>query len=682
MSKNRLATETSPYLLQHKDNPVHWWPFGSEAFAHARHTGRPVLLSIGYAACHWCHVMAHESFEDDHVAAVMNALFVNIKVDREERPDVDQIYMSALHHFGEQGGWPLTMFLNADGTPFWGGTYFPKNASYGRPGFVDVMRQVARIHAESPQKVHANGAAILARLTAAAAPQVATDIGLVQLDVIANQVANQIDRQHGGLRGAPKFPQCGLLELLWRAGLRTGQTQFIGLVLLSLNRMCEGGLHDHLGGGFSRYCVDEAWLIPHFEKMLYDNAQILELLALAFQATGHRLFLDRAQQMVAWLEREMTTQDGAFCASLDADSEGHEGRFYVWTQAEIESVLGSEDAAFFARFYDVTPNGNWEGQVILNRSRAGEVSAEDEDRLAPLRTKLLAVRELRIRPGLDDKILADWNGLMIAALARAGALLQNQHWIGLAHRAYAAVMARMTHAKAPDLRLGHSYRDGRLMHPGLASDLAAMARAALALHEATGASDPLAQAQAMLETLERHHLDPTTGAYFLTADDAEPLIVRPSSSMDDSSPNYQAVAADALIRLAGLTGNDALRDRADRILIALSAMVAAHPLAHGALLNAIDTRLRLMEIVIVGPGQDRFAAPALTQPFLDRIVRRLEDTPTGDASDLDQALRHVAPSGGAAFVCAGGRCSPAVSDADVLSAHCAEMRVKTTPHNP
>ncbi|MEP9377073.1 thioredoxin domain-containing protein [Aquabacter sp. CN5-332] len=664
MSENRLTAETSPYLLQHKDNPVHWWPWGPAAFEEARRTGKPVLLSVGYAACHWCHVMAHESFEDPMVAGLMNDLFVNIKVDREERPDVDQIYMGALYQLGEPGGWPLTMFLDGEGAPFWGGTYFPKTARYGRPGFTDVLQQVSQVYRESPEKIRQNREAILSRLAAAARPEGRVTIGLKELDKAASQISQLFDRVHGGLRGAPKFPQSGLLELMWRAGGRTGDEALRATAAFTLNRMCEGGIYDHLGGGFARYSVDEFWLVPHFEKMLYDNALLLELLALAHEETGDPLFLARARETVGWLKREMTTPEGAFSASLDADSEGHEGRFYVWTKREIEAVLGAADAAYFGDFYDVSAEGNWEASVILNRTKAGDVAEADEAQLAPMREKLLAERGKRVRPGLDDKVLADWNGLMIAALARSGAFLGEADWVEMAARAFAAVCRLME----KNGRLGHAWRDGRLLFPGLASDLAAIARAAVALHEATGETAYLQKAEAFLEALEAHHADPATGAYFLTADDADALVVRPLSTMDEALPNYNAVAADTLVRVAALTGRGDLSERADRILTALSGTVAANAIAHGALLNAIGTRLSLAEIVVVGTEHERFAQAALRLPFPDRVVIRAgaaADLPPGS---LARAQAEAAPAAGAAFICRDGRCSLPVTDPDGLKA--------------
>ncbi len=498
---NRLKDSTSPYLLQHADNPVDWWPWCDQAFEEAARRDVPVLLSVGYAACHWCHVMAHESFEDEATARVMNELFVNIKVDREERPDIDQIYMAALHHLGEQGGWPLTIFLAPDGEPFWGGTYFPNSSRYGKPAFVDVLREIARLFREEPQKIELNRAALMERLAGAARKSGTATIGTAELDNAARQLAGIIDPVNGGTRGAPKFPQAALFELLWRAGSRTGEQRYFPAVEITLDHICEGGIFDHLGGGFSRYSVDERWLTPHFEKMLYDNAQLLELLAIAYLRSGKPLYRQRARETVAWLAREMTTGEGALSASLDADSEGEEGKFYVWSYDEVMRQLGSEDGEFFARHYDVTPEGNFEGHNILNRLEPQPRSDADEARLAALRAKLFAAREARVRPGLDDKVLADWNGLTIAALANASLLLGEPSWLDMAERAFAVI----THTMSRGDRLGHSWREGQLKFPGLASDFAAMIRAALALYDATGEQNYLDQALAWQHALDRDY---------------------------------------------------------------------------------------------------------------------------------------------------------------------------------
>jgi len=669
--ENRLAQETSPYLLQHKHNPVDWWAWGPDALAEAKRSNKPILLSVGYAACHWCHVMAHESFEDDATARVMNALFVNIKVDREERPDIDQIYMSALHLMGEHGGWPLTMFLTPAGEPFWGGTYFPKISRFGKPAFVDVLENVARIFRDDPKAVEQNRSALMARLAETARPQGRVVIGKAELDRTAQQLGGIIDPVNGGTRGAPKFPQPMLLEFLWRAGQRTGEARYFNAAELTLERIAQGGIYDHLGGGFSRYSVDERWLVPHFEKMLYDNAQLLELLALAHQRSGKPLFRARAQETVAWLAREMTTPDGAFCASLDADSEGEEGKFYVWSLVEITKILGTDDAAFFARHYDVTAEGNFEGHTILNRLARVPASAEEETRLKALRTRLFAAREPRVRPGLDDKVLADWNGLMIAGLANAGVAFGEPAWLAMAARAFVCVATNMSRGD----RLGHSWRSGKLLYPGLASDHANMIRAALALHEATGEGSYLERALAWQSALDRHYVNRDTGGYFLTADDAEGLVVRPNSTADEATPNPNSVAAHNLLRLAVVSGQDTWRTQADKLFDGVLPLAADNIFMHLALFNALDLRLRAAEIVVAGEGRgaDALIAAALALPALDRIVLR---APSADALSASHPAQEKirATREAAAFVCVGERCSLPVSEPARIAEVMREMR--------
>jgi uncharacterized protein len=669
--RNRLATETSPYLLQHQDNPVDWWPWGPEALAQAKRSNRPILLSVGYAACHWCHVMAHESFEDDATARVMNELFVNIKVDREERPDIDQIYMAALHHLGEHGGWPLTMFLTPSAEPIWGGTYFPKGARYGKPAFVEVLREIARLFREEPDKIERNRAALMERLAAAARPVGTATIGRAELDKAALQLGGLIDPVNGGTRGAPKFPQAALFECLWRAGLRSGETRFFAAVEITLDHICEGGIYDHLGGGFARYAVDERWLVPHFEKMLYDNAQLLELLAIAYRRTGKDLYRRRAYETVAWLEREMTTEQGAFCASLDADSEGEEGKFYVWSYDEVIHQLGIEDGEFFARHYDVTPAGNFEGHNILNRLQAPASSDADETRLAALRDKLLSVRALRVRPGLDDKVLADWNGLMIAALANASSMLDEPRWLDVARRAFDFV----AHSMARGDRLGHSGRQGQLKFPGLASDYAAMIRAALALYEATGEAALLDRALQWQQALDRDYINAETGTYYLTAADAEGLVIRPAATTDEATPNHNAVGAQNLIRLAVLTGDDTWRDKADRLIAAVAPLIAENLYMHLAMLNAIDLRLRAAEIVVTGQGAeaDALLAAGRRLPPLERIVLHAASAQALPSNHPARAKLSAA-SKPQAFVCVGETCSLPVTDPAALSDAIAAMR--------
>ena len=680
---NELKNAASPYLLQHAANPVHWRQWTPAALAEAQREDKPILLSIGYAACHWCHVMAHESFEDAETAEVMNALFVNIKVDREERPDVDHIYMSALQAFGERGGWPLTMFLTPKGEPFWGGTYFPKAARYGQPAFTSVLRSVARAYKDDPKRIAKNTEAVLSHL-ARPSPGEAATLTLADLDGVAAQLAPHMDAVHGGMSGAPKFPNPPVLEFLWRAAGRTGVAEYRQLVLLALERMAQGGLFDHLGGGFARYSTDERWLAPHFEKMLYDNAQLLELLALAALATDKPLFRQRAEETVAWLTREMTTPDGAFCASLDADSEGVEGKFYVWTAEEIAAVLTPDDAALFARAYDVTPDGNWAEEphglrvTILNRLEAPPLTPAEEARLASLREKLLAHRARRVRPGLDDKVLADWNGLMIAALVHAGTALDQPAWVSLAACAYRSILASMTYRDAEGReRLAHSRRGAVLVKPALALDNAAMLRAALALHEARGVTpeasgDYLADAERFAKALDRDHRDQDTGLLCMAARDAGDVILRLKPTGDDAIPNAHAVALDGLLRLAALSGDSLWLEAADQLFTAVTGPARQSPIAHLGILNALDTRLRGAMIVTAGRDRAALTQAALAAPFLLRSVVDLDETRRLPDDHPAQAQLAAAGSG-AAFVCVAGACSLPIRDEAALRERLASL---------
>jgi len=665
MTENMLRHEASPYLLQHKDNPVHWRPWGPAALAEAKAADKPILLSVGYAACHWCHVMAHESFEDAATAAVMNRLFVNIKVDREERPDIDQIYMAALHALGEQGGWPLTMFLTPEGEPIWGGTYFPKTARYGRPGFVQVLEEVARVFRDEPDAVDSNRGILMKRIKDKPdSPAVILDGAF--LDAAGERLLGLIDAGFGGIRGAPKFPQASLLELLWRAWRRTNDARYRDAVVLTLRAMAAGGIYDHLGGGFARYSVDERWLVPHFEKMLYDNAQLIELLTYAWLDTREPLFKRRIEETATWLEREMLLDEGAFAASLDADSEGHEGRFYVWTLAEIGAVLGPNETAFFAEAYDVTPGGNWEGVSILNRIGLPPVSPVDEARLAEDRAKLLAARGRRVRPLTDDKILADWNGLMIAALAFAGASLSQPGWIALAANAFRFVTGEMTREGRP----AHSYRSGKSVFPGLATDYAALIKAALALHSATLDAAYLVTAERLAGIVRRHHFDLLEPGYFLPADDAEALIIRPRSETDEATPSANSLMTQNLIRLWHLTGSDAYRADVDAILQASSRSVANNLFAAAGILNALELRLHAKELVIVRPragAADAMLAAAHAHADPNLVLALHDDTadlPPGHPASGKTAVGGCVT----AYVCRGEICSLPITDGVALAA--------------
>ncbi len=672
---NRLDEGTSPYLQQHKDNPVAWQAWGADAFEAARASDRPILLSIGYAACHWCHVMAHESFENAQIAARMNRLFVNIKVDREERPDIDAIYQQAIQLLGEQGGWPLTVFLTPDGEPFWGGTYFPPEPRYGRPGFAQVLQAIAEVYRSDRARVEKNTTAIKDTMRRLAAPLPPSAITREATDNIAVHLLREVDPIEGGLGHAPKFPQCAALKLLWRAWKRQGQESFRDGVTLTLSRMSQGGIYDHLGGGFARYAVDNRWLVPHFEKMLYDNAQMIELLTWAWQDTGNPLFEQRVRETAAWVLREMiadadgtgTAPSGAFASTLDADSEGKEGKFYVWSEAEIDAVLGP-DAAAFKKAYDVTPGGNWEGATILNRSHAPEMRPPSEENiLAACREKLREVRARRIWPGWDDKVLADWNGLMIAALARAAPVFKTPEWLEAARRAFAFVAETMTE----NGRLKHAWRHGRLAHPGVLDDYAFMSAAALALAETTGQSTYVAQAEDWAGVLDRYYWDTDSGGYFLTAEDTERLIVRPKSAHDSAAPSGNGIMAEVLTRLYYLTGKIHYRDRAEALIAAFSGQVARNHFPLASLINANEFLSDALQVVIAGDPADaraRDMTAAVQAMCLPNLVLQAvapgEELPEGHPAHGKGAGK----DGAAAYVCRGTTCSLPLTSAEALRA--------------
>ncbi len=665
MSENRLGRETSPYLLQHKDNPVHWWAWGPEALAESKSTGKPILLSVGYAACHWCHVMAHESFEDDATAAVMNELFVNIKVDREERPDIDAIYMSALHALGEHGGWPLTMFLDSEARPVWGGTYFPKDNRYGRPAFTDVLRRVSNIFTEEPDKVAENARLLTERLQTPAGGSgiAAVDDGL--LKELTQKMVSAIDPVHGGIKGAPKFPQFNFFWLLWRGGIRYDDAPSREAVVLTLANICQGGIYDHLGGGFSRYSTDERWLAPHFEKMLYDNALLIELLTEVQRENKSPLFEARIAETVTWLEREMIAEGGGFAASLDADSEGVEGKFYVWTLPEILSVLGPEDGPVFAKAYDVTAEGNWEDHTILNRLARLELgSPEEEEHLAQMRAKLLKVRSTRVRPGWDDKVLADWNGLMIAALSRAAMIFEQPGWLQLATRAFDFVATRMVE----DGRLAHAHRAGQNKAPATASDYANMIWAALRLYEATSAPRYVEQAIAWTDVLDRHYWVADGGGYATSADDTKDVIVRMRPGSDDAMPNANPIMISNLTVLGGLTGESRYTERAAATLASFGGDIGRNIVAHTGLLAAAIDLIAPQQVVVA--GLDLEGGQALMEVIRSTsLPGAFQIGLDAQASPKFAALRDKQPvnRSGTAYVCLGPQCSAPLNEASDLT---------------
>ena len=664
---NELGEETSPYLLQHRDNPVHWRPWSEAVLADARAMDKPILLSVGYAACHWCHVMAHESFEDNEIAALMNQLFVNVKVDREERPDLDAIYQNALALLGQQGGWPLTMFLTPGGEPFWGGTYFPPESRYGRPGFPEVLRRMAEIWTDQRDQVSQNTRSLMEGLHQLAAPKaerVALQPGL--LDDAATHLLHEVDPFLGGIRGAPKFPQAAIFTLLWRAWLRGGEESYRKAVVTTLDQMSEGGIYDHLGGGFARYSTDDRWLAPHFEKMLYDNAQMIEILCLVWQETGADLYRQRVEETIEWVLREMIAPDGGFAATLDADSEGEEGKFYVWREEEIDTLLGPRSEAFKVA-YDVSARGNWEGKVILNRSRRlGLGEALDDAALAADRAVLKATRDARIWPGWDDKVLADWNGLMISAFVTAAQVFDRPEWRDAAVLAFDFVAHRMAEGD----RLWHSYRMDKLRQPAMLDDYAAMARAALAVHEATGEARYLDRARAWVGVLDRHFWDSGAGGYFFTADDADDLITRQRHCIDNATPAGNAVAAEVVTRLWHLTGESAYRDRAEALFEAFSSDLGRNFFPLTTYLNNLETALRPIQIVIAGaddaPDRAALAAVVHATSLPGRILQVV--SPGAILPPSHPAHGKTAVDGrAAAYVCVAETCTLPLATPEALA---------------
>jgi uncharacterized protein YyaL (SSP411 family) len=665
MTQNNLGAETSPYLLQHKDNPVHWQAWGPAALAAAKTADKPILLSIGYAACHWCHVMAHESFENPEIAAVMNQLFINIKVDREERPDIDGIYMHALHMMGEQGGWPLTMFLTPDGEPFWGGTYFPPTARYGRPGFPDLLRGVAEAYRDKRDQIDKNINALRQGLSQLGNAKPGSAITLELIDRIATQLTGEIDSVNGGIGSAPKFPQCPVLELLWRAGHR-GNDAAKNAVLLTLDHIAQGGIYDHVGGGFSRYSVDARWLAPHFEKMLYDNALLIDLYTAAWQETKNPLYAERVAETIIWLDREMRLPEGGIASSLDADSEHVEGKFYVWSAAEIDAALGDRSYRF-KDYYDVSHSGNWEEHNILNRlGRIERASDAIETELMADRATLLVERASRIRPGIDDKVLADWNGLAIAALANAATVFDKPEWLTLATNAFNFVVTAMSDGEG---RLHHSWR-GRAQHHAILDDYANMSRAALALYEATGDTSYLDRAKRWVAVAAKYHADPR-GGFFFTASDAEALITRAKNALDQPNPSGNGTLAAALTRLYYLTGDDDYRQAAQATLDAFAGDVRNNLFSHGTLLNAAELLQKGLQIVVIG------ASDAPDTKALRHVINRM-DLPNKIVTLLDPgtALPPSHPAAGktaqgnaaTVYICEGPRCSLPITDPAALAA--------------
>jgi uncharacterized protein len=603
---NRLAQETSPYLLQHKDNPVDWYPWGEEALERARAEDKPILLSVGYSACHWCHVMERESFEDEAIAEVMNKHFVNIKVDREERPDIDSIYMSAVQAMTRHGGWPMTVFMTPDGAPFYAGTYFPPTPARGMPSFKQVLMSLADAYENRREEVLRSAENVRGFLQEATTASVQkSEVSEDLLNHAANALAGQVDNRFGGFDGAPKFPQAMNLEVLLRHYKRAGDRATLSGVELTCRQMANGGIYDQLGGGFARYSVDEYWLVPHFEKMLYDNALLAYLYLETYQATGDAFYRRIAEETLDYVARDMTDPEGGFYSAEDADSEGEEGKFYVWTPAEIEGALEPEEARLAMRFWDVTERGNFEGKNILNVPRpleavAAEFGTSPEElwqRIEVIRQKLFAEREKRVRPGRDEKVLAAWNGLMLSAFALAARILDREYYRRIAEKNASFLLEKLK----VDGRLRRSYKDGRARFNGYLEDYACVVDGLLALYEATFETRWLEEADSLADTILELFWEDAEGAFYDTAADHEELLTRPRDVYDNASPSGNSVAVGVLLKLSVLLDREDYRQRAETVLENLSGVVSQIPGGFGRLLSALDFYLSTpYEVAIVG----------------------------------------------------------------------------------
>jgi len=660
---NRLAQETSPYLQQHAGNPVDWYAWSEEALRRAREENKPILLSVGYSACHWCHVMAHESFEDPAVAEMMNRLFVNIKVDREERPDLDQIYQLAHQMLAQRpGGWPLTMFLTPDGTPFFGGTYFPKEPRYNLPGFPQLLERVARFYREQREEIGKQNESLLAAFDRMrpGAPAHHSELSGAPVEEALRELKTNFDSRYGGFGGAPKFPHPAELELCLRRFAATGDEAAQRVAAFTLEKMGLGGIYDQLGGGFARYSVDAQWMIPHFEKMLYDNGPLLRLYADAWTATKNPLFARVVEETAAWVMREMQSPEGGYYSSLDADSEHEEGKFYVWTPQEAQARLSGEEYAVLAPYYGLEGPANFEGRhwhlyVARSLAAVAERLGRNEDECARLlesgRKKLLAERENRVRPGRDEKILVSWNALMIAGMARAAVVFGRGDWLRSAKRALAFIRGTMW----KDERLFATYKDGRAHLNSYLDDHGYLLFALTELVQAEFDPGVLAFAEDLAEALLGRFEDPENGGFFFTSHDHERLIHRPKPGHDNATPSGNGAAAFALQRLSFLTGESRYSAAAERTLAQFHPAMAQQPGGHATLLAALEEHLVPTRTVILrGPEPElaRWRA-ALAQRYLPHTVVVAVGN---DSRDLPPALAKPAGARVSAWVCEGVTC--------------------------
>jgi uncharacterized protein len=660
---NRLARETSPYLVQHADNPVDWYPWADEALERAKRENKPILLSIGYAACHWCHVMAHESFEDSATAAVMNERFINIKVDREERPDLDAIYMQAVQAMTGHGGWPMTVFLTPEGVPFYGGTYFPRQDRHGMPSFTRILTTVSDAYRSKPEQVQRTAESVREMYaTASKATRSAGTLAPDVLDSAYRALASQYDDAFGGFGGAPKFPQTMSLDFLLRYWARRGVENALAIVSRSFIRMAHGGIYDQVGGGFARYSVDAEWLVPHFEKMLYDNALLVRLGAHLWQTTKDEEVRRVTEETIDWALREMRSPEGGFYSSYDADSEGHEGKFYVWTADEFDAALGA-DAPVMRDYWGVTPSGNFEGKTILSvvgdrravAARFGVSSDALDATVQRAKRALYDVRKRRAWPGLDDKVLASWNGLMVRGLAEAARAFGNADYARAAVESGEFLFANLVR----DGRVMRSYKNGNARIAGYLEDYAALGLAALSLYELTFDRTWLDRARAMGESMVRWFWSDDAGAFFDTASDQEQLITRPRDVTDNAIPSGTSLAVDLLLRLADLFDDDAARRHAAYVLETVAPAMARYPTGFGHMLGDADMLVNgATELAIVGErGSAEFSSLERTaaEEYLPSLIL-VGGSPASDERIALLANRDAGDRGATAYLCRNYAC--------------------------
>jgi len=675
---NRLVHETSPYLLQHAHNPVDWYAWGEEALKKAKAEDKPILLSIGYAACHWCHVMERESFEDPPTAKLMNDHFVSIKVDREERPDLDRIYQSAVQMMGVHGGWPLTAFLTPDGEPFYGGTYYPPDDRHGLPSFTRILLSVSRAWREDRDEVRTAVGQFLEGLDRLNRfPASLTEPTGAVVEAAIRALSRSVDPVHGGIGRAPKFPHPSALELLLRAGARTDRFA-LDMVTLTLRKMANGGIYDQVGGGFHRYSVDERWLVPHFEKMLYDNAQLICVYVHVHQATGDPFFARIARESIGYVLREMAHPDGGFYSTQDADSEGVEGKFFVWTKEEVLRVLGPELGELCCRAFDVSEAGNFEHKNILHvvatpeqlAQRFGKTPDEIGMLLGQVKCKLFGARGARVKPGRDEKILTAWNGLMISACAAAGTVLGHGEALEAGVKAADFIERNLTR----DGRLLRTWTAGEAKLPGYLDDYAFLTGALLDLYEATLDDRFFRRAEALHRVTLEQFWDDAEGGFFFTAKDHERLVARMKSAYDEAIPSGTAVATLNLLRFASVLGEDAYRRMADRVFRSLLRQMEQSPSGFGHLLLALDFASRgPLEVVLVG-GREAPATRAMLEPvhrryLPNRVLVHLDPAAPAQpfAGPLVEGKRAV-DGQVTAYVCRGSTCSVPVTDPGALGA--------------